>query len=122
MEKRTWICVGLQVATASLELSNNHLEYSLSDEHTVIWRGRADALCKPTGKSGTIQYAITFRIKDDLIVSCDEMTNSGAQPLALSFTESKRSSLQSADQIDQLIGLNDIFTWLAAGKLKRQCF
>ncbi len=70
-------CVCLQTAISVLDLKSNQLAHTLSDEKTVIWRGKLDAGCKATGKTGPIEYAITFEIKDDLIVSYDELVHSG---------------------------------------------
>ena len=67
----------MQTAYSVLEVKKAKNAHIIAQGNTVIWRGWADFYCKPTSKSGRLQYAITWQVKDGRVTSYDEMTDSG---------------------------------------------
>lgn len=60
-----------------MEVTKAETLHMVSQGDVVIARGWIDFRCKDTNKSGKLQYAITYTVKDGKIISYDEMTDSG---------------------------------------------
>ena len=77
--------MAVQIVGQSMELRGGKLEHALCAGEVVVWRGWMDVLCRSTGKTAIIQYAITWRVVDGVILSQDELTNSGQHSVLLAL-------------------------------------
>ena len=74
-----------QTVAEGVQLLGGENTYKMCHGDIVIWRGWSQIRVKPTGKTGRMEYVITYKVKDGKIVSYDELTDSGSHPSSSSL-------------------------------------
>ncbi len=67
----------LQTVFEAMQFLGGENTVKMCDGDTVMWRGWSQIRVKSTGKTGRMEYVVTYKVKDGKIISYDELTDSG---------------------------------------------